>query len=90
MTMSNNGLTKLIEECGELTQICAKKIAFMDTDIHPDGKGSMKERLSEELADVMAASKFVADNFELDMLSILARAEEKVAMFEKWHLDPKA
>ena len=38
--MHCDGLTKLIEECGELVQIAAKKQAYFDTDTHPDGKGS--------------------------------------------------
>lgn len=85
MTMSHNGLTKLTEECGELTQIAMKKIAFADTDVHPDGKGSMKLRLEEEIADVRAASQFVIDNFDLDEEFIKERAEQKLSMFAEWH-----
>lgn len=32
--MSANGLTKLVEECGELVQICAKKMAYYNSDEH--------------------------------------------------------
>jgi len=88
MTMSNNGLTKLMEECGELTAIAAKKVAFMNTDVHPDGAGSMKLRLEEELADVLAISTFVADVWDLDEEAIMKRAEKKRALFYKWHADP--
>lgn len=84
--MSHNGLTKLTEECGELTQIAMKKIAFADTDVHPDGKGSMKLRLEEEIADVRAASQFVIANFDLDEEFIKERAEQKLKMFVEWHI----
>jgi NTP pyrophosphatase (non-canonical NTP hydrolase) len=78
MAMSHDGLTKLIEECGELTQIAAKKIAYFDTDEHPDGKGSMKARMEEELADVMAACAFVMVQFNLDQTFIRERQLDKL------------
>lgn len=82
--MANSGLTKLVEECGELVQIAAKKIAYPDTDTHPDGKGSMRQRLEEEIADVMAASCFVVEKFGLDENKIMARMGVKVERFKKW------
>jgi len=86
--MSHNGLTKLLEECGELSQIAAKKIAFPGTDEHPDKKGSMKKRLEEEIADVIAACCFVADANGLDPEVIINRTERKINRFKKWHGDP--
>lgn len=83
--MHMNGLTKLIEECGELTQIAAKKSAFMNTDVHPDGAGSMKERLENEIADVLAACAFVGLTFELDEERMAVRTNEKLARFTDWH-----
>jgi len=88
MTMHANGLTKLIEECGELIQIAAKKQAFMDTDQHPDGKGSMKRRLEEEMADVIASCMLVSKNFELDGDFMAERMEKKLKLFTSWHNDP--
>lgn len=85
--MHANGLTKLIEECGELTQIAAKKSAFMDTDIHPDGAGSMKARLENEIADVMAACIFVASTFDLDEERMKTRTDEKMQRFGAWHIN---
>jgi len=87
MTMHNNGLTKLQEECGELVAIAAKKAAFMHTDVHPDGNGSMKRRLEEEVADVLAAIGLINDTFELDEQFVMTRAEQKLALFRKWHAD---
>lgn len=90
-TMKNqlcaNGLAKLIEECGELQQIAAKKLAYFHTDVHPDGGGSLKQRMEDELADVAAASAFVAQQFALDEKRIKQRAALKLADFQSWHFD---
>jgi NTP pyrophosphatase (non-canonical NTP hydrolase) len=86
--MHCDGLTKLIEECGELVQIAAKKQAYFDTDTHPDGKGSMKRRLEEEMADVMAACVFVAEKFGLDGEFLEARAQKKLELFKSWDNGP--
>lgn len=85
MTMHLDGLTKLIEECGELIQIAAKKQAYFDTDVHPDGKGSMKKRLEEEVSDVIAACVFAVEVLELDEAVIEPRAKMKLERFREWH-----
>lgn len=81
---SKAGLLKLVEECGELTQIAMKQAAFMNTDDHPDDNGHMSLRLEDEMGDVLAAIQLVAFNRELDWESILQRMEEKVAVFLSW------
>lgn len=86
--MDKMGLTKMIEECGELIQIAAKKQAFMDTDDHPDGKGSMKRRLEEEIADVSATTTYVADKLGLDKQAIFDRMLFKLAFYAQ--LDEEA
>lgn len=83
--MHSNGLNKLMEECGELVQIAAKKQAYPNTDHHPDGKGSMSSRLEEECADVCAAILFVAENYKFDTARMNARIERKLALFNQWH-----
>ena len=88
MSMHNKGLTKLQEECGELIQIAAKKAAYLETDTHPDGKGSLKRRLAEEVADVIAAAKFVQEKLELDGDFIMQRTEVKFARFKRWDSQP--
>lgn len=85
MPMTANGLVKLIEECNELGQIGAKKLAYYHTDVHPDGMGSMKKRLENEIADVMAACEFVMTYHALSAERIGARRIEKMALFEEWH-----
>lgn len=96
--MCANGLAKLIEECGELQQVAAKKLAYFDTDQHPDGS-NLRLRLEEEIADVLAACDLVILTFQLsnnismplsEMSAKLAetiqeRRKRKLALFLTWH-----
>lgn len=82
--MDRKGLTKLAEECGELIQIAAKKSAFMDTDTHPDGAGSMRMRLEDEIGDVRAIAAFITEKFFLDISRIEERRREKLKTFRQW------
>lgn len=84
MTMAGNGLVKLLEELGELGQVAAKKLAYMQTDMHPDGK-SLKARMEEEMADVIAACLFVTDKFDLDENIMNERTIRKLELFNEWH-----
>jgi len=88
MTMTAGGLVKLIEECGELTQICAKKLAYYHTDTHPDDKGQMSGRIEDEIADVYAAAAFVMEKFKLNENRVIKRADEKLAKLKEWDADP--
>jgi len=83
--MTANGLAKLIEECGELVQVAGKKLAYYTTDEHPDGGPSIKERLEEEMGDVVAAIALVAQLHELDGDRITERSEVKLDRFLGWH-----
>lgn len=85
MTMTANGLAKLVEECGELTQVAAKKMACPNTDEHWDGAGSLKTRLEEGIADVIAACGCVMLTHQLDEEKILSRAMLKISTFQQWH-----
>ncbi len=80
------GLAKLIEECGELQQVCGKKLAYFTTNEHPDGGKPLNERLEEEMADVVAAVNLVAKLLDLDQEAITGRVAAKQALFLKWHL----
>lgn len=88
MTMTLNGLAKLSEELGELQQVVAKKMACMDTDEHWDGAGSLKARMEDECADVIAAIRFVQEQFDLDVAAMGSRAQMKLDRFRGWHADP--
>lgn len=74
--MHAKGLVKLLEECGELSQVAAKKIAYPDTDEHPDGS-SLSLRLEQEIADVLAAIDYVTRAYGLSEVSINARKSNK-------------
>lgn len=87
MAMVYQGLVKLNEECGELVQILAKKLAYYHTDKHPDGKGSMQERLQDEMADVYAALDFVVKKNRLDIETMQKRHKEKLALFQQWDFE---
>lgn len=79
-----SGISKLIEEAGEVTQVCGKLIALAGASEHWDGT-NLRERLEDELADLQAAIEFVASRNELDAGRIGRRVDEKIALFNKWH-----
>lgn len=79
------GIHKLTEECGELLQLLGKLGAYPNG-LHPDGKGSVKDRLPEELADVLAAVNYFIVVNHLDQKAIGARSTNKLATFLHWGL----
>lgn len=83
--MHGKGLTKLMEECGELIQAAAKRLAYPRVAVHPDGK-NLKRCLEEELADVLAASAFVIERNGLDQEAVMVRTELKLEQYRKWDL----
>lgn len=88
MALEKNGLVKLVEEMGELSQVAAKKMACMDTDEHWDGAGSLKERLEDEAADVVASISIVVENFGLDNKKMAHLTARKLALFRQWMNEP--
>jgi NTP pyrophosphatase (non-canonical NTP hydrolase) len=80
------GLSKLVEECGEVLQVIGKIMGTRGHVDHWDGT-DLAARLEEELGDLEAAVTFVlAHNWEhLDKDKIYARARDKMALFEEWH-----
>lgn len=85
MPLEHNGLVKLAEECGELVQAAMKRIARSDgEDIHWDGS-NLKERLEDEIADVLAAATVVQMLWHLDIVRIDERLMRKVELFHYWH-----
>lgn len=83
MAMSNKGMTKLIEECGELIQVAAKKIAYMEGP-HPDKAGALDLRMEDEMGDVLAAIYFVKDKLGLSDHDITARMQMKSQNYLNW------
>ncbi len=85
------GISKLVEECGELLQACGKLMATHGEPAHWDGS-DLRVRLVQEMADVYAAISFVR-NVVLspqEERTIERRAAEKLAAFYRWHRDQRS
>lgn len=78
------GLSKLLEECGEVVQVGGKLMGTGGEAEHWDGT-NLRERMEEEMADVTAAMAFVIEHENLDIDRIAKRIDEKHALFEQWH-----
>lgn len=99
MPMTNNGLSKLVEECGELQQVAGKMLQYpqLQFDVkvmidtggqggfakHPDGT-NLRKRMEEEMGDALAAMAFVAEQLNLSKSSIDIQAATKLALFREW------
>lgn len=77
------GVSKLIEEIGELGQVLGKLIATHGAREHWDGS-DLLDRLHDEIADVGAALVFVQQANGLDPDRIAGRAEAKLQLFHRW------
>lgn len=80
------GLSKVVEECGELIQVAGKLMAIDGQAEHWDGT-NLHDRLNEELADVMAACRFFIAQNQLEEEPILDRVAEKMALFRRWQAE---
>ena len=85
------GLSKLVEECGEVIQVAGKLIATDGDEGHWDGT-NLRCRMVEELADLSAAIEFVRgyclggqDNGRLER-----RRAAKFTQFVTWHQEQGA
>lgn len=83
------GISKLIEEAGEVTQVCGKLIGSRGNIHHWDGS-NLKERLQEEMGDLWAAMQMVIKANDLDEDAMQERASSKLALFWKWHNEQPA
>lgn len=81
------GLSKLVEECGEVLQVAGKLIATGGKSDHWDGT-ALWARMEEELADLTAAIDFfrIHNNF----CPMTKRYVEKMQRFQEWHEKQKA
>lgn len=85
--MAAKGLAKLIEECGELVQVCGKRLAYYTTEDHPDGGEALTARLEDEIGDVIAACQLVVELNQLNQRSVNLRVVRKFRLFSDWHAD---
>jgi len=77
------GLSKLIEEAGEVMQVAGKLIGSEGRTDH--WSGNLDTALIEELGDLAAAMEFFVLANGLDMAAIGARRERKLETFRRWH-----
>lgn len=80
------GISKLVEEAGEVVQVCGKLMGTRGVAQHWDGS-DLRDRLQEELADLQAAITFVMVQCDLDLAAISKRTGVKLETFLAWHHD---
>jgi NTP pyrophosphatase (non-canonical NTP hydrolase) len=80
------GLSKLIEEAGEVVQVCGKLLATYGDVKHWEGS-HLGERLEQELGDLLAAVEFVLEvnPAVLSRQAVEARLQKKLELFRQWH-----
>ena len=86
------GLSKLIEEAGEVLQLGGKLLGTGGNSEHWDGS-DLRERMLSELADLDAAMIFfLASNYGEDDsdLEFKERRRQKLLLFERWHKEGQA
>lgn len=86
------GISKLIEECGEVLQVAGKIIATGGRTDHWSGR-DLGNDLIEELGDLSAAIWFVLEHcteLPLGPLRVADRKAAKIALFEEWHARVRA
>ena len=92
MPMLHNGLAKLSEESGELLQVAGKMLQYpiLQTalnQIHPDGT-NLRDRMQEEMGDLLAALDFVRVKLGLNHQAIIDRWQTKLKLFNQWDSEP--
>ena len=85
-----SGLFKVMEECGELITVCAK-LGATGGDPRYWGNVDLRERLIEEIGDVLAAIDFFMyhNASGRDRHAILIRRCEKFEIFQQWRRDAR-
>lgn len=79
------GLSKLVEECGEVLQVAGKLMGSGGDTNH--WSGELKQMFIDEIGDLLAAAAFFVDHNDLDRDAIAARRRAKMLQFEQWHRD---
>lgn len=85
------GLSKLIEECGEVMQVAGKLLATGGDSEHWDGS-DLIARMEDELGDLRAAIRFVVMVTESPFSDqrVGRREALKYRQFEDWHDEQRA
>jgi NTP pyrophosphatase (non-canonical NTP hydrolase) len=74
----------LIEECGEVIQVCGKILRHGYTSHHPVSGATNSELLHKELGDVLAAVELLERDYYVSMPEIRARKRDKLGRVGKY------
>lgn len=83
------GLSKVMEEAGEVVQVGGKIMGTGGEVEHWDGT-NLRDRITDEIADFMAAAGFAIEHWDLDAARVARRVADKRETFERWHRDGDA
>lgn len=78
------GLSKLVEECGEVVQVIGKLMGSRGNDLHWNVP-SLKAALEDEVADLLAACDYVMEKCWLNIEHITTRRQRKLETYRTWH-----
>jgi hypothetical protein len=82
MAITEIGLIRLGEACGQLSTATCKKLASLLNQVNEERH--LNTELEDEIADIIGASALVIENLELDSTRIYSRAELKLNLFQRW------
>lgn len=80
------GISKLVEEAGEVQQVAGKIMGAGGLVEHWDGS-DLRHRLVEEMGDLLAAVAFVVEANGLDVMALEQRRQKKLMTFRTWHAE---
>lgn len=72
------------EECAEVTQAISKCFRFGFKSKHPNENRNNKERLEEELGDLVCMIGLMIEEKIIDSDNVEKAAQEKLAKLKKW------
>lgn len=78
------GVSKVLEEAGEIIQVLSKLIGAGGVVEHWDGT-NLRDRITEELGDLKAAIRFFEEHNDVDTFAIAVREQKKFEQFVRWH-----
>lgn len=77
------GLSKVIEESGEVLQICGKIMAIRGGDTYYNGE-DLRVELENEVSDLLASLTYLIRENDLDKARINRRVQMKLAKYQNW------
>lgn len=80
------GMSKIIEEAGELLQVLGKLIAT-GGEAHHWAAGDLDKKQHQEVADLYAALDFYVEQNAMDHKRIDRRRATKLKRFRQWHVE---